>query len=94
MGDELKGVGTRKSGYATPKDGPFRCGNCVHFHGDSGNSMKAGGWGECDHPEVYADQQVDRIGAHAAVQAQGCCNYFRPQKVNIGALVNSGDKGK
>lgn len=89
--NKLHGVGTKQSGYADPRHGPFECGNCIHFHSGSGSSMMDG-FGSCDHPEVVADPEVERIGDGAAVQEMGCCNYFQPRKPNIGAAYNARKK--
>jgi hypothetical protein len=63
-------VGTRLSGYAQPKLGPFKCSNCVHFD----NSPVF----HCEHPAVKADFDVlkDSSG-RALVAPEGCCTYFR-----------------
>lgn len=63
-------VGTSFSGYAEPRLGPFRCGNCEHF--DSGPPS------HCEHIAVKSDTEVkhDREG-HALVDPSGCCTYFR-----------------
>lgn len=63
--DPNAGIGSAQSGYATPDDGPFECGNCVHFDGES----------KCDNPQVVADPEVS-----GQVEAEGCCNLFRPEQ--------------
>lgn len=71
-------VGTNEAGYAGPKYGPFRCGNCAHFNGYS----------HCNEPTVVADPQVKKtkVGGPgggsetvAVVKAKGCCNMFDPK---------------
>jgi hypothetical protein len=57
------GIGTAQAGYATPENGPFECGNCVHFDGKSA----------CDNPQVQQDPEVQ-----GQVDPEGCCNLFRP----------------
>ncbi len=67
LGNRNSPVGTAGAGYANPDLGPFRCGNCIHFA-----KKKAGR--NCDHPKVVSDREVQ-----GRVEADGCCNYFRPE---------------
>lgn len=60
-----EGIGSKAAGYAPPDQGPFSCGNCVHFDGQ----------GSCDNPKVITDPEVS-----GQVEAEGCCNFFRPSK--------------
>jgi len=62
-------VGTRMAGYAKPSDGPFYCGNCIHF--DSGPPS------HCEHPALLADLDVKHQNGKAIVERFGCCTYFR-----------------
>jgi len=57
-----EGIGSREVGYASPKDGPFKCSHCVHFKAPN----------SCDHPKVIADPEVK-----GKVEPEGCCNYYR-----------------
>lgn len=59
------GIGSAASGYAGPENGPFECQNCVHFDGE----------GTCDNPQVQSDPEVQ-----GKVEAEGCCNLFRPEE--------------
>ena|SRR6185369_4951836 len=66
------GVGTEATGYATPENGPFNCGNCEHLDTDSLE--------ECDHPDVVKDPGVPKAkNGKALVDVLACCNYFRPK---------------
>jgi hypothetical protein len=62
-------IGTPKSGYAPPSDGPFECVRCEHYASINGTH------GHCDHPEVIED-----LGEPATVASRGCCTYFRPEE--------------
>lgn len=66
-----RSIGTAHSGYAGPEHGPFECRNCYHSH-DEGST--------CDHPDVVKDLKEQGLteDGKAYVDAQGCCNYFRP----------------
>jgi len=64
------GIGTKRSGYAGPDLGPFRCDNCHHAH-DKGHS--------CDQPEVIQDLGKGPNG-RAKVDPKGCCNEFYPRR--------------
>lgn len=66
-------IGTPKSGYAPPEDGPFQCHNCGHFRWPN----------QCSHPDVIADAKakaeplrLSQAGL-AVVKPAGCCTYFR-----------------
>jgi hypothetical protein len=61
--DDSAGIGSAQSGYAGPENGPFECGNCVHFQAP----------GTCNNPQVASDPEVN-----GQVEAEGCCNLFRP----------------
>jgi hypothetical protein len=61
--DPNAGIGSALAGYAGSEDGPFECGNCVHFDGQS----------KCDNPQVISDPEVN-----GQVEAEGCCNLFSP----------------
>jgi hypothetical protein len=72
-------IGTTESGYAPPSDGPFECGNCVHYHPVNGTN------GGCDHPDVIEDAEkgeIPRTGSKALVARGGCCTYFRPEEID------------
>lgn len=66
-------IGTPKSQYAPPADGPFACHNCVHFKFPT----------LCNHPEVIADAKAGasplrlQKNGMAIVKPGGCCKYFR-----------------
>jgi hypothetical protein len=62
-------VGTRLSGYAGPKLGPFKCANCIHFD--------AGPPSHCEHPIVVSDWDVPHAKGKALVDANACCTYYR-----------------
>jgi len=71
-------IGTRKSGYAPPRDGPFRCGHCEHYSD-----------GKCNHPDVESDKQVPKAAdGKGIVEADGCCNYFRTRGFRSGMLIS------
>jgi len=61
--DPNAGIGSTQAGYAGPENGPFECGNCVHFDGQS----------KCDNPQVVSDPEVN-----GQVEEDGCCNFFSP----------------
>src|ERR1039458_1194807 len=65
------GVGTKKTGYASPDMGPFECEHCVHVR-DKGT--------KCIHPDVLADIEVPKTPDQklAIVDPKACCNYFHP----------------
>ena len=65
-----RGTGTRASGYLPPEDGPFRCGNCNHFHA-AGDAEDDASRGLCDEPHAIHDPLV-----RGRVQAGGCCSFF------------------
>lgn len=71
----IKGIGTKKVGYAPSHMGPFRCDKCTWF-----KSLSFGG--ACGHPEVLEDRGVEKVktseGQKARVDPGGCCNEFRP----------------
>lgn len=77
--EHFQPIGTEESGYATPDQGPFMCGNCVHYKPVNGTH------GTCDHPEVIEDAEAGDIPkgredgmAAATVAYEGCCDFFRP----------------
>jgi len=75
--DDNAPIGTTKSGYAPPEDGPFECSNCVHYEGETEEQ------GTCDHPDVIEDavnHEIALDGDRALVAAKGCCNEFRPEE--------------
>lgn len=98
-----KKSGTTKVAYQGPEEGPFRCGNCVHFMSESENDHND----ECWHPDVIADPDMtlDDDG-HALVSAGGCCEYFRNgkpithakaaklMKPRVDEVLSGGDKNK
>lgn len=61
--DPNAGIGSAQAGYAGAENGPFECGNCIHFDGQ----------GKCDNPQVISDPEVN-----GQVEAEGCCNLFSP----------------
>lgn len=65
-------AGTPKVGYMQPVPGGFRCGNCVHY-----DQTKTGSG--CNDKEVIAELGAGKNGL-AAVDENGCCNEFNPQK--------------
>lgn len=81
-GDDEKGdfkpTGTSEARYSPPADGPFECGNCVHYKPVNGTH------GTCDHPDVIEDAEAGELpkgredGEPAALVAlRGCCSYYR-----------------
>ncbi len=69
-------IGTERSGYAPPKEGPFECGNCIHYSAVNGTH------GTCDHPEVIEDAKAGEIKMQddkALVAMAGCCNEYRKE---------------
>lgn len=75
-----EGIGTKKAGYADPHYGPFLCGNCIWLRPGA----------TCAHPEVNADPQVPKnTEGHAQIDTNGCCNEFRPKKMNISGLISA-----
>lgn len=63
-------IGTSTSGFAKAKDGPFKCGNCVHY--DQGPPS------HCEHIVIRADFEVKKDSEGRALVAAGdCCAYFR-----------------
>lgn len=75
MSGNLEGVGTEESGYAGPEYGPFKCGNCRSFDGEG-----------CTHPEVKADDEVEKLDdGRGAVDPEGCCNFYRNKEGENGA---------
>jgi hypothetical protein len=64
------GAGTKKTGYALPEMGPFKCSNCIHANEDSTR---------CDHPKVETDPDVPQDGGKAVIKPEACCNYFHPK---------------
>jgi len=82
--DDAAPIGTRLSGYAGPESGPFECGNCIHFE-DEGST--------CKHPAVIGDPEIEKNeNGLAIVEAEGCCNFFRPspQKKGTGETRSAG----
>jgi hypothetical protein len=86
--DDAAGIGSALSGYATPDNGPFECGNCVHFQAPN----------TCDNPQVVSDPEVG-----GQVEAEGCCNLFRPgggeaaggeEDQETGAIPAAGEGGQ
>lgn len=65
-----EGAGTKKTGYALPEMGPFKCANCVHANEDATR---------CDHKEVIADEDVPKEDGLAVIKPKSCCNYFHPE---------------
>lgn len=63
-------IGTKKVGYAKPDQGPFLCINCVHSDREGVR---------CNHPEVVADDEVEKDGDLAIIEPAACCNEFRPR---------------
>lgn len=63
-----EGAGTKKTGYALPEMGPFKCGNCIHYAD-----------GKCDHKEVIDDPDVPKEDGKAVVKEDACCNFFHPK---------------
>lgn len=66
--DDSGDHGSPVVGYMPPQNGPFRCDNCVHYHGTPGDNAP----GQCDDREVQSDPQV-----RGRVQGGGCCNEFQ-----------------
>ena len=76
--EHFQPTGTSESHYSPPADGPFKCGNCVHYKRVNGTH------GTCDHPEVIEDAQQGELptakenGQPAAMVAlEGCCEFYR-----------------
>lgn len=68
-------IGTTKSNYAPPSEGPFLCSNCEHY------TEQNEAQGACDHPDVVADAEAGEIPpteGGALVEGEGCCTYYRP----------------
>lgn len=83
-----KKTGTTAVAYSGPENGPFQCGRCVHFMPASA-SDKEGAHDECWHPKVIADPEMEHDDdGHAMVDAEGCCEYFRPGKTITQAKAN------
>lgn len=54
------------TGYAPPKDGPFKCGNCEYFaKGSCGQSVM-----------MESSKMAKTENGRVVVQADGCCTYF------------------
>lgn len=66
--DDNDKTGTKVSGYAEPKYGPFSCDNCVHYDKD-----KSG----CNNSHVLEDPELKTVECIKAVEPKGCCTYFR-----------------
>lgn len=74
MPDSNEAIGTPKSQYAPPNDGPSMCSNCVHYRFPH----------LCNHPEVIADAKagakplrIQSKNGLAIISPGGCCRYFR-----------------
>jgi len=73
--EKYQPIGTSKSGYAPPSEGPFLCSNCLHY------TPQTEVQGACDHPDVIVDAEAGEIPpteGGALVEGEGCCNYYRP----------------
>lgn len=71
--DENAPIGTKKAGYASPDDGPFMCGHCIHYKEVDGKE------GRCNHPKVVADPEMEKDDNDKAIVMEGgCCNMFNP----------------
>lgn len=81
-------VGTQQTGYAGPKLGPFKCGNCAHFNR-----------GFCNQAQVVTDPEVPKAAPEgskavlAQVKAGGCCNLFDPKNPPKGAQNGGNQEG-
>lgn len=64
-------IGTKATGYTKKEWGPFLCINCVHSDREGIR---------CDHPEVIADPETEKIDGKAVIEPADCCNEFRPRK--------------
>jgi hypothetical protein len=96
--NEAYPIGTRVSGYAGAESGPFECGNCLHFSAGPegivpGGNAEGSAEGRCKHPVVVDDPEVkkDEEEEFAIVEAEGCCNFFRPSpRPHSGGLETAG----
>jgi hypothetical protein len=79
MTKPAEGIGSAQSGYATPDNGPFECGNCIHFDGTN----------KCDNPQVVSDPEVN-----GQVEAEGCCNLFSPAEHEGGEDESGEEEGE
>ena len=64
-------IGTKATGFTKKEWGPFLCINCVHSDREGVR---------CDHPEVIADPEVEKVDGKAVIEPADCCNEFRPRK--------------
>lgn len=84
MKEDNEPIGTKKTGYAPPRDGPFKCGHCLHYSE-----------GMCSHPDVMADPEIRKAkGGEAIVESEGCCNEYRPSFFRSGMMISLLKKSK
>ena len=70
----VSGVGTKRTGYSGPEDGPFMCVHCSYFRPPD----------DCTNASVIADPQVSKEREAsgkvvAEIHPYGCCNLYEPK---------------
>ena len=76
-----EGVGTKATGFAHGKLGPFRCDHCAWFSPGGKNPEGKPIPIHCHHPDVAKDAEVKKdADGHSLVDGDDCCDRYRPKE--------------